>query len=162
MKKIYKNYFEKNKPFRHHTQHLIFSTVILYLLKTFGQSMTWQNIVTYYAFTFIIDVDGLATVRILKSKNNNAKEILIKIRQFKLIEAAELGVTHHKQFNRSLFHNVYGFALCISFLIISIISGNSFMYFAIFSVFAHFVFDIIDDYAQLGHLKNWFWMFTDK
>ncbi|MCA9383210.1 hypothetical protein KC909_02490 [Candidatus Dojkabacteria bacterium] len=148
-------YFGYDKPLRHYTQHLIVASIgylVSFLL--IGRS-DWKTILTFVVFTYLIDLDGLVYLIRTMSQSVYSAKIKSAIRKLDFEQAMILATTHHKKFNGLLLHNWIGL---LAVILLVIVSYNRFelLFFASMAILSHFIFDIIDDFWQLGHLRNWF------
>lgn len=154
---FYNKYFDKDKPLRHYTQHLIVALVGFSALDFFEVSLNYQNFFLFLFATYVVDLDGFISVFLFKEKIKEAKEIVESFLAFKFTESATLGTMHHKKLNRLILHNIFGLSFLSCVLVWSIITGTEKVLVISWAIFFHFIFDISDDIYQLGHIKNWLW-----
>ncbi len=158
MTTLYLNYFDKHKPFRHYAQHLLVMFIgITILTIAFKVSINLSQIIVFIIFSFIVDIDGIISLFTTAAKVPESRLIREALLKQNFIQAATLATTHHKRFNRLFLHNVIGLTIVITGFILSLISGNQTGLTVFTAVLSHFIFDIADDYFQLGHLNNWLW-----
>lgn len=155
---LYNNFFAKDKPLRHYSQHLIVAIISLsFLYKTLNIPVSFENTLLFLFFTYIPDIDGVISIFTTCKNVTTAKEIKGLITKGKLTDAAEVAATHHKKINRLILHNIIFFNIILAGFIISIIQNNTFWKIACGAVLTHFLFDLSDDFYQLKHIKNWLW-----
>jgi hypothetical protein len=155
---LYHRFFDKNKPLRHPVQHILVGAVGFCILQYFFPEIkNGVCILSYCVATFVIDLDGLFSIIATFHHTPEAKEILHEFMHGNLEKTALLATCYHKKFNRLFVHNIFGF-LMITLLFIVAVNNRNFIVISVTgAILAHFLFDIWDDYYQLGHLHNWLW-----
>lgn len=119
--------------------------------------VTFKNIVIFLVFTYLIDLDSIISTGINHISFPETREIIIAFKTRRFKEMATLATIHHKKFNRLLLHNFSGFFVFLVFFAVSICRKYDGGILAFGAILFHFIFDIVDDLYQLGHIKNWFW-----
>ena len=157
MLSLYNNYFAKDKPLRHYTQHLLVAFIGFITLPLFGINLNLQTLFYFIFATFVVDLDGLLSVFIFRNKISEAGKIVESLKSLRFMESATLGTIHHKKLNRLILHNVFGLLFVVIILFYAYTSDNLVLIVTFWAILSHFVFDIWDDYYQLGHINNWFW-----
>lgn len=160
LKKFYHNYLAKDRALRHYSQHLLFAVVGFFLVvNIFDLPISDSNILLFFLFTYLPDVDSPLTLYFHKKWFPFVSEIIDELKKFRLEKVALLMTKHHKQVNRSFFHNVIGLLVVVGIFILSIKSHHELGLIVFGSILTHFIFDILDDLKQLGHIRNWIWFF---
>lgn len=146
---------------RHVFQHLgvaAFGFLITYLITKFPINL--KNISLFVLFSFLPDLDGATSIFIWANKIPMAKETVTLLQRFKIKEALSYGAIHHKKLNRLIVHNVIAYPILWSIFVYSIIVKQNIVSIVLASTLTHLTFDLFDDIKQLGHIKNWLWMFA--
>jgi hypothetical protein len=155
---LYHRFFDKNKPLRHPTQHVLVGVVgFLVLLYFFPELHQMRYIVCFAIATIAIDIDGALSIFTSSRKIQEAGEIRSELRRGNVEKTAQLATRYHKKFNRLFVHNIFGFLMVTLLFIVAVNYRNFSVISVTGAILAHFLFDIWDDYYQLGHIRNWLW-----
>ena len=157
---FYSRYISKDKTLIHLMQHFLVALVSFFVIVfLFNLQFSFSNLILFLVFSFLPDIDGiLYTFRAYKH-SEEANLVRKALLNFKWKEAMSIATVRHKKFNKLLIHNVVGLFLVVAFFVFSIINSLG-IYILIFgAILSHFIFDILDDMYQLGHVKNWLWFF---
>jgi len=157
MSNLYNNYFAKDKPLRHYSQHFLVAVIGFLSLPLLGAKTGTSVFWTFIFATYIVDLDGLVSVFVFRKKIKEAGKIVSALTSLKFMESATLGTMHHKKLNRLVVHNIIGLTILILMLIWSMIFKQQVVTVWLWAILFHFCFDIFDDFYQLGHIKNWLW-----
>lgn len=123
----------------------------------FHMTNSFSAALIYICFTYIIDLDGFASLFL--SSRNTPESIVIRknIRAFDIESAAIHATRYHKKFNRLVVHNIIGFVCVFMVMGFAIHFSHPVLLIATSAILFHFFFDIWDDWYQLGHINNWLW-----
>lgn len=148
--------FAPDRPFRHVIQHIFAALIGYFILTLFLIVPSISSLTVFFLSTILIDLDGITYI-LLHPSQPQVKHVLKALLHGKISQAGIIAVTHHKEFNRLLLHNILGFFLVLIIFLISISERSNLVTAATGAILTHFIFDILDDLHQLKHLKNWLW-----
>ena len=160
LRRFYHNYLAKDRSLRHYSQHLLFAIVGFFLtVNIFNLPINDTNILLFFLFTYIPDVDSPLTLYFHKKWFPFASEIIDELKKFHLEKVALLMTKYHKQVNRPFLHNIIGLLVVVVLFGLSATNHHVLGLIVLSSILTHFIFDIMDDLRQLGHVRNWIWFF---
>lgn len=152
---LYKNYFAKDKPFRHIWQHfLVASAAFMLMINILPLEINKNTILLFLLFTYLPDLDGFMYV--LRNRKDRQVGTIVKlITKLQFLKAMKQATIVHKKFTGLIIHNIYGLWGIAILICFSIYSHNTVLLFCATAILAHFMFDISDDMYQMGHIRNW-------
>lgn len=153
---IYNRYFAKDKALRHYTQHLIIALLVFLIFRFFVfNSATLFQVLMFFLFTYLIDLDSVITV--LQSKKNIEfkNELWKRIKRRELESAMIYATRNHKKIDNLKLHNLLFYFIFSVLLVVSIIFNYVTLGYILLAIVAHMTFDILDDLKNLRHLKHW-------
>ena len=156
----YTKYLAKGKPFRHLTQHLLSGIVGFVVCYLIAGEVSVLSVVLMFLFTMLlIDLDGIITLNIFRRRYSEIRgQIGEAYKKAGIPGALGAGLARHKEINTLLVHNGFGFVGVICGFIWLTIEGRfGISFYILGGILAHFLFDILDDVYQLGHIRNWLW-----
>ncbi len=160
IKYLYSDWFGKDRPLRHYTQHLIIGLLVFIFLSLLFKTWNGTLLLLTIIGTYVIDLDGLIYFLINFHRLHFASELVGAIKAFEMKRAASIATVHHKEMKGLYVHNVIGASLIfILFLYTLLIRDLPISYF-LAGVVGHLAMDVFDDYRQIGHVNNWTWPLT--
>lgn len=152
---LYKNYFAKDKPFRHIWQHFLVATAAYFtIINILPITLASKSFLLFLLFTYIPDLDGLIYV-LRHRKNTEIKKIVSLLGKLQILNALHIASKIHKKFTGLIIHNIYGLWGITIIMGAAIYTKNYLAIMCATAVLAHFLFDIFDDIYQMGHIRNW-------
>lgn len=167
MKNLYYEYFAKDKPARHYTQHLLTHTIGLLLIYLMARQILPLAVILYFVFSYLVDLDAVITLLIFRKRYRILIEGVYKnFRQGGMIQLATFLTKNHKKINTLLFHNIIGFTIVTLGFVIAWVYLQFplfvYIYYIVGGILIHMIHDIFDDIFILGNINNWLWPFDVK
>jgi len=155
IKYLYRDWFGKDRPLRHYTQHLIVGMAV-FLAFSAGLGMWSAELLLLLVIgTYVIDLDPLVFFFSHAHRLGFGKDLLVAIKKGNIKEMAIIATKHHKQMQGLYLHNFIGGTIVFIIFLVFFFQGDLRMTFFLAGVIGHLVYDIFDDLYQLGHVENW-------
>lgn len=151
-----KRLFIKDGALRHYTQHLLIALVVFLIFRLFiFRASSIEDIILFFIFSYLIDLDSVFTVLLSKKNTVFRKEIIEILKKGRLEEAMVYATKNHKKIDNLKIHNLLFYSIFGVILVISIIFNRITLGYIFLGLVTHMTFDILDDLKNLGHLKHW-------
>lgn len=158
IEEIYRKYFDKDKALRHYTQHFLVALIGFSITFLLTKYIDIKVVLLFLLFTYLVDLDGLLSLLIYRNRYKEiAEPVIAYLRESNFREAAEVAMQKHKTMNRLFLHNLLFFVLVFFVFLYSLKEQIYLLTYSTGAILSHFLFDILDDYKQVGHMRNWLW-----
>lgn len=151
-----KRFFVKDGALRHYTQHFLIALLIFLIFRFFVfEKTTIIDVILFFLFSFLIDLDSVFTVLFSKKNIEFRKEIFKILNKGKIEEVMVYATKNHKKIDNLKIHNLLFYMIFAVILVISIVFNHVTLSYIFLALVTHMTFDILDDLKNLGHLKHW-------
>ena len=157
IKKIYQNYFAKDKFLRHYTQHILTAAVVGIIFLSKLEILNWKTFLIFISINLLTDLDGITFLFVNEKNDDLAGRIIGHSKRFEFRKAFQIAAKEHKKYVGLYLHNIFGLITVVVLLFIFTALHKDMLSTVTGAILTHFLFDIFDDYYQLGHIKNWLW-----
>jgi hypothetical protein len=141
---------------RHYLFHILYGLMWAWFLREIRHEFNTRWIVAAVTGSVIPDLDHMLYFTTYGKRDPYTRSIVkfLKTHQWRvLIRYIETG---HKNQVSLTFHNFYSTAVVLGLTILSFVMGWHFWTFLFGAMVTHYVFDVVDDWLQLGRLNpNW-------
>jgi len=125
MKETFKKYFAKDGALRHYTQHFLIALCIFLIFRFFVFERAYVgDIILFFAFSYLIDLDSVFTVLLSKRNLDFRKDIIKLIKDWKFEEAMIYATKNHKKINNLRLHNLLFYFIFSCVLIVCILLNS--------------------------------------
>ncbi len=156
MIRIYRKYFSKDRPLRHLTQHILVGILGCFVIYLIVNKINPKLVFVFFLSTFLIDLDGIFAIFVYRRNNKFSNRIRSKVKSKDFKGAFYLASKEHKNLDKLILHNFVVFTLVSLFWYMTLKSRNLLIFYSLSGILVHMIFDIFDDFVNLGHVKHWF------